>query len=60
MKKKPIFLNIFQFKSVVYKSIHSNYSLYCPTGSVVTIIDITIIVIQMDHDNRYQRHSLYR
>ena len=29
------------------------------SADVVTIIDIMIIVIQMDHDNRYRRHSMY-
>ena len=29
-------------------------------SSAVTIIDITIIVIQMDNDNCYRRHSIYR
>ena len=28
--------------------------------SVVTIIDIMISVVQMDQDNRYRKHSIYR
>ena len=37
------------------------YDLFCDVNcSVVTIINITIIAIQMDHDNHYRRHSIYR